>query len=657
MVPVSLLIALSLSVFLWLSGAVPAVAAFAAMAVFVFIVLWAGLLLLRAAGALDMPATAAWVMGVFATAIAVYGLAVLFDLLAVTAFAIWAVLVAGSGLVFRTPPSLRAGSAHLNELLGLLLCAAATALWCSDMARVPSMLEHQGVLATWTDQFIHGSIISQFGDPRSAGRQAIQLADVPLPLYHYASYLLPAVFAQTLDLPGLTLATSVWVPMGFFTLCAGAHSLGSALGRNAGAIAALGVLTVLPDAASYGLYNRLFGFYWYVIAIPGAAYGLGVVLLALAFLKRWSRDQRAADLLASAGLVIGCALIRLHIFVLAFPAWLAYAMLSTRFGRHRRWLCAVLALVAFAVFVWSFYAVFPDSSWALPAFLDITHNQQQPVSYRGLYQGLTAAYGPEVAMPIGVLLIIPACLGIFVLLYPASLLLPGRRDRREAIDSLPLIVLLCYLLLIVTAPVPKYGDAGELTHRPFVLVYAVFAIWTAVEFVRWIAMYGGLAAPRIRLALVFATALSVMVVLRYTVRDWRWAYSYTVAQGLPRAADFIRGHWRPGDTLAAQGLQNTLVTTDLAIQIVSMTGIPAYLAMPFLQVSRGATQAEAAAERFHSLEIVAREDSAPAAFARLRGLGIRWYVVAEHDHTGPRWDRDRRAAAFIDRMVAVYEVK
>jgi len=36
--------------------------------------------------------------------------------------------------------------------------------------------------------------------------------------------------------------------------------------------------------------------------------------------------------------------------------------------------------------------------------------------------------------------------------------------------------------------------------------------------------------------------------------------------------------------------------------------------------------------------------SAETALARLRALGIRWYVVAEKDRRGPRWDPERRRA-------------
>jgi hypothetical protein len=146
----------------------------------------------------------------------------------------------------------------------------------------------------------------------------------------------------------------------------------------------------------------------------------------------------------------------------------------------------------------------------------------------------------------------------------------------------------------------------------------------------------------------------VVAVPRYTVKDSRWAYTYKVAEGLPRAAAFMRSNWRPGDILAAQGLQPGLETTDLAIQLVSLTGMPAYLALPFMQASRGARHKEAALERYAALEEVARAESLSAAVMRLRSLGIQWYVVAESDYRGPRWDPERKQAAWVEDMVAVY---
>src|ERR1041385_3272278 len=150
------IIALPLAGLLWMSGAVNLLPAVAAMVLFVLVVLFASLLLLGAADATDMPAPAAWVAGVFATMMAMYVLVMLFHLLAVVALAIWAGLVLALAIVFRERVA-AARPVAARELFALGLCAGATVWWCFDLAQVPQIVARDGVLATWTDQFIHGA--------------------------------------------------------------------------------------------------------------------------------------------------------------------------------------------------------------------------------------------------------------------------------------------------------------------------------------------------------------------------------------------------------------------------------------------------------------------------------------------------------------------
>jgi hypothetical protein len=142
--------------------------------------------------------------------------------------------------------------------------------------------------------------------------------------------------------------------------------------------------------------------------------------------------------------------------------------------------------------------------------------------------------------------------------------------------------------------------------------------------------------------------------LLYTEKDLRWNYAYKPAEGLTQAAAFVRGRARAGDVLAAHNLSPYLVHTDLPVQFVSLTGVPTYLARPWIHVAYGGPRAEIATQRYSALRGVEREESAAAALDRLRTLGIHWYVVAETDSRGPRWDPQRRHAVFVDRMVAVY---
>src|SRR2546426_4671004 len=127
------LAAAPLAILLWLSGSVTFYTAFGVMLVFAFFVLLAGVLLARVAGAEDLPLAGAWVLGVFASALAVYALVLWVHLLAATAFAVWSILVLSWAFALRKRLSWRLGIGT-GEAVGFALCAAATLAWCWNVA-------------------------------------------------------------------------------------------------------------------------------------------------------------------------------------------------------------------------------------------------------------------------------------------------------------------------------------------------------------------------------------------------------------------------------------------------------------------------------------------------------------------------------------------
>jgi hypothetical protein len=263
-------------------------------------------------------------------------------------------------------------------------------------------------------------------------------------------------------------------------------------------------------------------------------------------------------------------------------------------------------------------------------------------------------YGPGAAIGVGVVVLMPAILGIFAILYPASVLLLHRARRLEALDVVPVALLALYVLLVLTAPVPPHGDVTEFPHRPFVLVYAVIAVWTAAGLARWAQGYGGWRNARVRVATVALAALAALLSVWYTVRDARLHRTYAVAAGLPQAARFLRAHAQPGEIFAVQGLARGPVYTDHALQLVALGGMPAYLSVPYMRATLGG-QADEVRRRQAALAAVAEENEAQAARARLQGMGIRWHVVV--DKAGPRWDRARAKAAFAAGDTAVYDMR
>jgi hypothetical protein len=72
-----------------------------------------------------------------------------------------------------------------------------------------------------------------------------------------------------------------------------------------------------------------------------------------------------------------------------------------------------------------------------------------------------------------------------LILYPLALFLVRARLQLAGFDAFPLVLFAVYAAIMVLAPIPAHHDSTDLTQRPFVLLYAVVAVWTAASLIRW----------------------------------------------------------------------------------------------------------------------------------------------------------------------------
>ena len=634
---------------------------------FSYVVISSGQLLLRAAQASDLPLLAAWSLGVTATAVALLALVTLLPMTAAVAFALWAVTIISLDIATARRRNPEPGSDR-TDLVSLILSCAFTVVWCKDLAEVPTILANTGRFTAWSDYLLHAGVISQFGDVRAIGRGAIWLADTPWHFYHYASYTLPAVFAWPLDQPGLPLATSIWVPIGILCLAGATYTLGVTLAGPAGGVAALAVLFVLPDASNYGLRNGFFSFHWNLLASPTALYALATALLAIVFLRQWVQTRSRSAFAISAALAIATVLFRAHVFILLFPAWLAVVTMASNTVQRRRLLFLVLtgAFAIGTVLALRFLPYLPaEISWifeegrALERFLYFVHRRQEPTAYQGLYQGIATEYGETAATAAGVLLVYLACLGLFVLLYPLALALLRRRLQLAGVDGFPLALLFAYAAVLLVAPIPAHHDATELTQRPFVLLYAVIAAWTAASLVRWLSEQGR-HGKRLWQTLLVGTAVALPFVWTNAAEMARpkfyWSRpfaAHAVAPDLLAAADFLRSRARPGDTLAAWPLPTRDVGVDAPTELVALTAVPAYLARFWIHEARGGATRLVAMRRHLAIGEVAQTRDRESAMQKLKDLRVRWYVVTNPGEPG--WDAQRSHAIWARGAVAIYD--
>ena len=637
-----------------------------ASAALAYVTMATGRLLLVAARAPDADVCAAWTMGLLGICLGIYALTAAFPLSAATAFGIVAVVVLGLEIALARRrhgplPDWRAS-------IGFALCVAFTAAWCNAPAGAYEVLRAEGMLPVWPDFFIHGGLISQFGDSRAVAHQSIYLADVPSSFYHYASYAAAAALAGILDQPGLPVATAAWLPLGFLAMSAGAYALGERLAGAAGGLAALAAVVILPDASNYGLRNGVFSFHWMLLATPGATYALGAAFLSLALLDRWIAERSRGALVASALLAGSMVLFRAHIFVLYFPAWLATAIFCGAAERNRKALLAILPLAgigaaAAATVLVAHLESTGSGYWfrglALDGFLTHAHTAQEPTAYTGVYADLASKHGGGVTIAAGILLAFVAALGAFLVLLPVALTLAGRRRLLRPIDACPAFLAFCWLLLMVFAPVPWHGDPTELIHRPFVLLYAGAAIWTLCLALRSVAAQAGEAPNRLWPTGLAGALLALPAIIvsaqGMASPKFRWGQQEVAARvepGLVEAAAYLRRQARVGDIFAAGGLSAQYTHFDLPTRLCALTGIPAYLSRPHLEMIKDGPRKTLAGARLAALREVEQQADYAAAIDLLRRLPVQWYAVAGEE--GPRWDPARDRAAFSAGMISIY---
>jgi hypothetical protein len=178
-------------------------------------------------------------------------------------------------------------------------------------------------------------------------------------------------------------------------------------------------------------------------------------------------------------------------------------------------------------------------------------------------------------------------------------------------------------------------------------VYAVVSIWTAAVL-----------AERVHFRWLVAASAAALVALWPGSGFWResptlsWGWNYyarALTPGLAQAAGFLRKEGQPGEQFAVAPLQRGWapierpgwVPTDAAIELAALSGMPAYLARPYLPILEGGERSWVAQERLAALEAIEHESAPQAALAHLAALGIRWYVVFGK----PAWDAERAFAA------------
>jgi hypothetical protein len=586
--------------------------------------------------------------------------------LAAKVFLGWSVVVLCAGAwTLRSGPEVERHDGV--DFLAIVTIATLVVILCHHAASAVPSIQATGIVPVWSDYSIHGTEIAQFGDQHMLGLSSFLLAGQPLVFYHYAAYMIPAAAAGMVSLPPWGLAASLLLPYGVLLMSLAAFAFARMqLGTAAATIAPVALLFV-PDASTYGLRNGFFGFHWLLFTAPGGAYGLAAAFTALTLMAIWRSRQRSACFWLAILVTAAAFEFRAQIFLVLAPAMAASLVSETAFvRRHARAATGAVAVTIIAVIIGLTMWEGARDAWlrfsALRPFLDVVHSGMAPTAYDGAYKTIEGRHGPFVGTTLGVLALVPAALGAFMLALPITCAAAVRRTGWRVLDSFPIWSVLVWLGVVIFAPMASHGDYTEFQQRPFVFIYASAVVWTLLFAQRMVPAVGNSTAGlRLALSSTLVAGIATAAIVRRHDDPARPRFAWgmrhfdtRLERGFVDAASFIRARAVAGDTFALIPTDPASRQDDGATRLAALAGVPAYLARAGVQASNNPARRRVVEQRLTELYRVETARDVNAAFDTLRSVGVDFLVTL--GESGPLFDPSGSRAAFRSPGVSVYQI-
>jgi hypothetical protein len=378
----------------------------------------------------------------------------------------------------------------LPILLCVVIALLGTTLWSQDSFN-PILFNGDSVIITpWKDSFIHAGFIRSIAN--GAPMQNLFFSGFPVPIYHYASYTVPALLTATTEVSCFQAFNGLQVPMGLFLATIAAYALVSSWwGSWPGLAGSIGVI-LFPSACYHGIFNHWFNYHWLMQISPGLSNGIIIITLSWLVVFK-SINLNRLSLIVIAYLIAAISVLyKAHIFV---ANALIIAVYPFFFWRDRK---LKFKLSGLALMVALFYATIKLSQQAksLPfiscdfsafnQYLCLVISMIENARIKHFFsEGILIHHWYSI--PLGFLLIYYGTFGLFGLMYaPLAAIL--RKDISKDILFFPLFIIINYLIMSMGLAYDRnlLGTPEELLHRPFVWAYFIVCSWAMGAFYLWI---------------------------------------------------------------------------------------------------------------------------------------------------------------------------
>jgi hypothetical protein len=513
----------------------------------------------------------------------------------------------------------------------VLMCAALGCFWARETVTAVDVAQKTGVFRTWQDFFLHAAEVTYLRDYSAFAGQSLYLTGTPQPLYHRASYAMSAVFSAAGGVPALEVATTFWMPTGLLLCALSVYVFGAALGGRVAGCAAVALVFLFPDASTYGFRNRFLSFDWLMQMAGGSGYAVALTLLGLSVLAR-ARPTQQARALSIAAVCVGAAMMfRVHVALLAsgMLVWFALLLWRPTLTPLRIVGLAVCLALAAGVLLWlesvSLAPHFLTGHRHPLIFLQSVHSQANNIPTP--YTAWTKGWSDTGTFLVGYVMLLFAGCGVMVPLLLTAWGLGPLKSMGPHVAAIPVALVLSHVSVILGAPAPAHGDVTDLAHRPFVLIYIVFASLVGAvagrELARWSERRHG--SDRQGLAAVLGLSLVGCVVpLKMGANlQQRWVSNYSL---IPirkedfEAANFVRSNSKPGE-------QVLTASADPLAMFVALTERGAFLSRRDLFTLLGGPSDKIARERSAAAPSLSGLKNFEELASFGRSHGVRWYIA------------------------------
>jgi hypothetical protein len=543
--------------------------------------------------------------------------------------------------------------------LPALMTALITIAWNHDNLSRLVIFQTSGRLDYWLDVFIHSSKFVELGGELAAGRGNALLADSPSPLYHMASYALPALVMAVANANPLAVNALMWMPLGTLVMATGVAALGHALGGQKVAMWSLPALALVPAFDCLPIFDGTFSASWLLEAGPGAYYGVGASCASLALLILWMKSGRNKLFGAAVFLALASFFIRANFFLWLAPLIFLAAIYEPRRRVTRylgisegRLLALATAGLVLSLTALSWKQIANNPNGFLLQYIAGNSSILWSESEGGVVQhAVLALMAPTIVV---------AMQGVWL---PLMIILRIRVRQMKALepwDSIPFLLMLIATIFLFLGPLPPNGDISEFRHRGGPLLLVVTMVWSVHLLAIVLTPVLQAMRPARRQAILLACGLVPLLSLPLAasagkVPRMSWGSQYfgrSFNSDLQLVADALREDADSRSRFAVAGTSPQSRLVDDAAIIVAESGVPAFLSSPQGILLRQDRYGDIARQRVAVQSDLDRATSPDELHNIMEANDISHYVVI-----GPKFaqfDPDRLYAAWSQKGNAIY---